>query len=105
MKFLFAVATSLVALFSSTTVAVIQSKPFFLEIHSTNSTLNGKTFEACHEGAGIEGLCVSSPLAKANPKFNTFQFNYTKSQPNIGLITYELIGGNFNGMFPSYLSG
>ena len=65
---------------------------------SDNSTLNGKALYSCHEGAALEGLCVaSSPPKPANNISETFNFNYTNSQPNYGLLTWELIGGNFKG--------
>ena len=74
-----------------------QSDPFFLVLHSDDSTLNGKALTACHEGAAIEGLCVDVPLAKAKAKYDTFTFNYTKSTPNSGSLNFELIGGSFKG--------
>lgn len=84
------------ALFFASTLAV-QSDPFYLVLQSDNSKLNGKTLGACHEGAAIEGLCVSSKLAKAKPGYQTFQFNYTHNTPNYGILTWELVGGNFKG--------
>lgn len=91
---------SVVALLSSTVAAqnYTQSKPFTLTLKSSNATLNGKALFSCHEGAAIEGLCVGN--APGTP----YQFNTTDGQtvanPDLGktgILTYELMGGNFNG--------
>ncbi|KAL2060738.1 hypothetical protein VTL71DRAFT_9379 [Oculimacula yallundae] len=78
-----------------------QSAPFQLILESSNSTLNGKALYACHEGAGIEGLCIGSSGSPSTS--DTFTFNTTEQgSPNTelpgqtGLVTWLLHGGNFN---------
>lgn len=88
-------------LFLTSTVAAqnyTQSKPFNLILRSSNSTLNGKGLTPCHEGAAIEGLCVSNAPGQA------YQWNTTDGQvvsnKNLGksgILTFELKGGNFVG--------
>lgn len=96
MKYTTSLITGLLALFTSfSIVTAIQSKPFYLVIQSDDSSLQGHTLDACHEGAAIEGLCKASKIPKANKAYQTFRFNYTKSEPNDGLLTYELVGSNF----------
>ena len=95
---------SLIALAASTATAQYtnQSAPFNLILLSQNDTLNGSALGACHEGAAIEGLCVSGPPT-ADAGYSQFQFN-TSSTPfnynatigETGYLTYELRGGNFN---------
>lgn len=94
--------TSIIAtIFLTTTTLAAQSAPFYLVLHSDNSTLDGKALFSCHEGAAIEGLCVGTSTPKpANNISSTFQFNYTHSEPNYGILTWELIGSNFKGSFP-----
>ncbi|CZS97688.1 related to heatshock protein Hsp150 [Rhynchosporium agropyri] len=79
----------------------VTSKPFQLILQSSNRTLNGKGLFACHEGAGIEGLCVgtSGPSSTSD----TYNFNTTYQQQTnqglpgqTGLVTWLLRGGNFN---------
>ena len=93
----FTIAALFTLLTSLTIVSAIQSKKFYLVIQSDDSSLQGHALGACHEGAGIEALCKASKVANADKSYQTFQFNYTKAQPNDGLLTWELIGGNFVG--------
>lgn len=78
-----------------TLALAIQSDPFYLVLQSSNSTLNGRTLFACHEGAAIEGLCLGPKQDKANVPYSTFRFNYTKSTPKSGLLTWTLKGSDF----------
>jgi hypothetical protein len=97
--------TILIALGVSTAAAQYtnQSAPFNLILLSQNSTLNGSALSACHEGAAIEGLCLSGPPLK-NATYQQFQFNssaqpFSGIDPKIGepgYLTFELRGGNFN---------
>lgn len=103
MKFTTSLAATLLALSTSiSTVAAIKSKPFYLVAISDDDSINGTAFNACHEGAAIEGLCKGLKVEKSNPKFTTYNFNYTKNTPNYGILTYELVGGNFKGSSLSY---
>lgn len=84
-----------------------QSAPFNLVLTSQNTTLNGSTLGSCHEGAAIEGLCVTGPLNKDSGKYT---FNYTTTQATeptgvnvTGLLTYLLVGGNFQASSPMQL--
>lgn len=80
-----------------------QSDPFYLVLHSDNSTLDGKALFSGHEGAGIEGLLVGveSPPPKADNISYTYQYNTTDSQPNIGILTWEITvnGGSLSSKF------
>lgn len=89
---------------------VNQSAPFNLVLTSQNSTLNGSTLVACHEGAAIEGLCVGGPLQSSSVQYS---FNYSLANVQgapptgtnlTGLLTYLLIGGNFQVSSPLTLS-
>lgn len=101
---------SVLALFS-TLVALAsaqdynQSALFTLQIISAdNSTLNGSSLFACHEGAAIEGLCQAGQMTTISTAAETFHFNFSNSQvaptdPSIGItgiLTFLLQGGNFN---------
>ncbi|TVY33463.1 hypothetical protein LOCC1_G007636 [Lachnellula occidentalis] len=84
-----------------------QSAPFNLVLSSKNSTLNGSTLGSCHEGAAIEGLCVAGPL---NIDSGKYTFNYTTTQATeptgvnvTGLLTWLLVGGNFEVSSPMQL--
>lgn len=84
-----------------------QSAPFSLIITSDNSTINGSSLITCHEGAAIEGLCFGAIVAGGS---STYNFNYSSSvtpDPTIGVVgilTYELRGGNFNLSSPMQLT-
>ncbi|KAF2179267.1 hypothetical protein K469DRAFT_716525, partial [Zopfia rhizophila CBS 207.26] len=90
---------------TSTAQYLNQSEPFQLVLLSANSTINGSTLSACHEGAAIEGLCLSNSISISKPEAiapGTFYFNTsdTITPPNAtlgatGYLTYLLIGGNF----------
>ncbi|TVY92323.1 hypothetical protein LAWI1_G002184 [Lachnellula willkommii] len=84
-----------------------QSAPFNLVLTSQNTTLNGSTLGSCHEGAAIEGLCVAGPLSSDS---NNYTFNYTTASTTeptgldvTGLLTYLLVGGNFEESSPLQL--
>lgn len=75
----------------------VQSHPFQLVVHSHHHKHNGTALGACHEGAGIEGLCLGGG--------STFHFNTSKNEEatnefagKTGVLTYSLVGGNFAGM-------
>ena len=87
----------------------VQSADFNLILTSTtNSTLNGSYLSACHTGAAIESLCLSSqfPIAPGVFNFNTSQYNvtYNETLGEPGWVTYVLRGGNFNWSEPLGLS-
>ncbi|SMQ55795.1 unnamed protein product [Zymoseptoria tritici ST99CH_3D7] len=88
-------AAALLALSSSLAAQTTQSAPFRLAISGSAKAVDGKVLSACHEGAAIEGLCISDPAG------STFQFNTTtgQSEPNVGTITYKLDAGTVQ---PSY---
>ena len=90
-----------------------QTGPFSLVLTSDDAKINGSslTLVACHEGAAIEGLCIGGPLSGApSAPASTFNFNYSSAatvDPTIGvvgLLTYELQGGNFNVSSPMELA-
>lgn len=78
----------------------VSSRPFHLVLESAkNKTLNGGTLTTCHEGAAIEGLCLS--LNKDVSQSQTFTFNtsiYDTSAPTdigkTGVLAYTLPAGN-----------
>jgi len=87
-----------------------QSAPFSLVLSSANSTLNGSFLDACHEGAAIEGLCLGGDPTESYAQYN---FNYTAQDPpsssnaalgTVGILVWELHGGNFNLSSPLSLS-
>ena len=72
----------------------ITSKPFSLVLSSKNKTLDNTALFACHEGAAIEGLCVSS----TKPSKSTKQFNFNTTvydKSGSGIVVWLLKGGNF----------
>lgn len=91
---LFAAITAL----ASTAVAR-QSDPFYLVAISDNPKVNGTYFDACHEGAAIEGLCVGGKKPTTKPAYDTYRLNNTASTPNQGILSWLLVGGNFKGAF------
>jgi hypothetical protein len=84
-----------------------QSAPFALILTSDNDTINGSALIACHEGAAFEGLCIGAAVAGAPT--TVYTFNFSSSEPVdptigvVGLLTYELEGGNFNVSSPMQL--
>ena len=96
---------SLMALAASATAQYPnQTAPFALVVYSPqNETYNGTTLGACHEGAALEGLCISAPYASSLPSsVSTFTQNYSAAAAplpmvgTVGYLTYELQGANFN---------
>jgi hypothetical protein len=85
-----------------------QSAPFNLVVTSSNTTINGSWLIACHEGAAEEGLCVGAAVAGDTP--SVYNFNYSSSEyvdpaiGTVGILTYLLIGGNFNVSSPMQLA-
>ena len=75
-----------------------QSAPFALVLRAKNSSLDGATLIPCHEGAAIEGLCVSTRNLS-----NAVQFNFNTSSQGggqfdseigeLGILTWFLRGG------------
>jgi len=86
----------------------ITSKPFHLVLESAkNKTLNGATLFPCHEGAAIEGLCLStSKDVSQSPLYNFNTSVYDTSAPTdigkTGILTYNLPGGG-SATYPSSL--
>lgn len=73
----------------------VSSKPFHLVVQSaTNKTLNGRTLFACHEGAGIEGLCLGDKkLSTADVyNFNTSSYSTPTNSAigDTGILTWLL---------------
>jgi hypothetical protein len=95
----------LLALLPSLTTAQfdVPSAPFSLVVLSeANSTLNGTSLYACHEGAAVEGLCLNNPSTAHDPKYTTYSHNTSSSVPansSIGApgsLIWVLPGGSFN---------
>jgi len=81
-----------------------QSAPFYLHVlSSSNSTLNDTSLYPCHEGAAIEGLCLTGKINgnwtnASQYHLNTttqegLVFNETLGEP--GYLAWTLVGGNF----------
>lgn len=78
----------------------IQSKPFRLVLSSKDEKINGQTLSACHVGAAIESLCLSTststskpdPIAAATFRFNTSANTSPPSGSSNapGILTYKL---------------
>lgn len=96
----------LITLFAALAVSVkaqytSQSDPFNLYICSDNATYNGAGLFACHEGAAIEGLCVTQGGTTieegGSPTASPFYLNYSSfSGPDLGWLTFNLpVGGKF----------
>lgn len=88
--------------------SIVESPPFNLIILSDNTTINGSTLFACHEGAGIEALCpdFSTKLSFGNASAaEVFNFNYSSTDTSTapggvtGLITWFLPLGGRNSSY------
>lgn len=88
MKLSTSVAAALTVLASTASGAVVNSKPFYLVLESSNSKLDGTALESCHEGAAIESLCKGKPVAQSNPQFSTYRFQQQTPVDNYGYITW-----------------
>jgi hypothetical protein len=93
MKFIAAISAILAG--ASAVVGQVQSKPFRLEIVSSDKALDGKGISACHTGAAIESLCIVKGKG-VNLYFNTTKGDteqlpgYTKT----GALVYNLPAGD-----------
>lgn len=67
----------------------IQSKPFNIQLESDNKDLNGQYIGACHSGAAIESLCLSS-----RPVTMHLNGSSTEDHDN-GLLTWLLPSSKF----------
>ena len=74
-----------------------RSPSFELVVLTPNTTLNGSTLDACHEGAAIEGFC-RGPQLSTNPSsyaefyFNTsYSNNDTKAADVPGVLSFDLL--------------
>jgi hypothetical protein len=96
----FTTSALLLSLTTSITAQTTQSYSFELAIQSSNKTLDGKTLISCHEGAALEGLCITSNSGHSG---SLYQFNTSNAQTadpylgKTGVLTYELSGNNFKG--------
>jgi hypothetical protein len=90
-----------------------QAGPFALVAITSNETYNGTTFQPCHEGAAIEGLCVGAPFATPYPTtLSRYYLNYSSSLTintsagtvTPGYITYLLETESVNETSPMSLS-
>lgn len=89
--------SSALTLLTSTTTVLAQdnqSPPFNLLILSDDTTVNGTYLGACHEGAAIEGLCITTPSPSTDPntvEAITFYFNTSSTSVDpSGLLTWNL---------------
>jgi hypothetical protein len=77
----------------------VESPPFQLIVLSDDDAINGTTISACHSGAAIESLCLSSgnspsnptPIAPATFHFNTSSLTQPASPGSTpGVLNYDL---------------
>lgn len=93
MKFTVAQAVFTAALVANKVVAApavlgTETAPFFLQVRSDDTTINGKRLGACHIGAGIESICLE-------PKdIQIFTLNSTSSSPPSNLPANVAVTGN-----------
>jgi hypothetical protein len=97
---------SLTLLASTSAQNTNQSAPFNLVLSSRNKTLSGKYLEACHSGAAIETLCLSTGADPGTPHtvYNLNTSSDAGGSTTDGVITWTLRGGNFNLSQPLGLS-
>jgi len=73
-----------------------QSAPFALKIaNAANTTLNGQYLYACHGGAAIEGLCLTSSLPDPSHYSERFYLN-TSGSSTSGSLVFNLPFGGAN---------
>ncbi|KAJ4312315.1 hypothetical protein N0V94_007511 [Neodidymelliopsis sp. IMI 364377] len=80
------------------------SKPFYLILSSSDTSVNGSTLSACHTGAALESLCLSNSSTTSNPDPiapATFNFNTSSNIPTAnetlgtrGILTWTLQSGS-----------
>lgn len=86
-----------------------QSAPFHLVLLSHNDGINGTTLTACHAGAGISSLCLSTgnspePLPPSIFRFNTSTTEQPASAGSTpGVLTNEIPTGEGNPPIPTTL--
>ncbi|EME45809.1 hypothetical protein DOTSEDRAFT_71487 [Dothistroma septosporum NZE10] len=109
MKTVAAASAALLSLASVATAQTVQSKPFYLVLDCA-SKYNGSALVSCHEGAGIESLCVAATLG-SNVKGSTYMLNTTtgevgdKNAGTPGTLVYKLpISGGVGESEPMQLS-
>ena len=88
MKLSTPIAAALTVLASTANARLINSKPFYLVLESSNAKLDGTALGTCHEGAAIESLCKGVPISQSNPKYTTFKFQQQAPASNYGQITF-----------------
>lgn len=79
MKFTAAAAASVLAFVSTASAGYITSKPFRLQVLTSESKYNGTVLSTAHEGAGIESLNPVTYSAK-EANFTTFYFKHYSNQ-------------------------
>ncbi|KAJ4402495.1 hypothetical protein N0V91_007209 [Didymella pomorum] len=80
----------------------VQSPGFRLVLRSSNSTYNGTALGACHQGAAIEGLCITGETVQDPPSsYTTFYHNVSSARNEAagaanadGPISWLLRAGN-----------
>lgn len=76
--------------------APIQTGPFYLQIQSNDSTVDGRYLASCHTGAAMQTLCLgdSTKPGGTNAYSSLYFFNQTvdrpDSQQDLGYITWNL---------------
>lgn len=63
----------------------LQTAPFYLIIKASNHSINNDLLTSCHEGAAVEGLCLTKPLSGSG---SMYTLNYSsQGSTNQGLGT------------------
>lgn len=83
------VSMSLLAATMAVSAQIIQSRPFSIRLNSEDKSVDGQYVGACHSGAAIESLCLSSRPV-------TMHFNTTTNETDAtGLLTWYLPGSAY----------
>jgi hypothetical protein len=95
-------ATTALLLAGTTTAQFynVTSAPFHLVLSSNNKTIDGQSLAACHTGAAIESLCLTSGGTPSSPRpLTPVAFNFNTSAEAVtanaslgtpGILTYNL---------------
>ena len=83
--------TVIAALLAGSAAAqTVQSKPFNLVAQSSDNSINGKGFSACHTGAAIESLCIGPDKAVFHHNTTEGIVAPIKGDSAPGILTYTL---------------
>lgn len=77
-----------------------QEGPFYLQIQSNESSVNGRYLASCHTGAGMQTLCLSGIDKPTGLNVGSFLYYFNKTEQqndgDLGYLTWNLplsVGG------------